>query len=87
MIRKVHEVNLDISIRKFLKTHKENNDILTIALWSIYKMRIIRNKSGKDERRTKLWWIFLEELKTRIDINIYFMQKGKPIFCLICLKR
>ena len=80
LIRKVYNVNINVNIQTFLKMHKENDidDILTIAFWSIYKMIILRNESGKDERKTKLWWIFLKEVKIRLDINVHFVKKGKP---------
>ena len=80
LIRKVYNVNINVNIQTFLKMHKENDidDILTIAFWSIYKMIILRNESGKDERKTKLWRIFLKKVKIRLDINVHFVKKGKP---------
>ena len=54
-----------------LKIHEEKNtdDILTIASWSIYKMIVLRNETGKDERSKRLWYLFLKEIKIRLEMN------------------
>ena len=60
LIKHVYNVDLEIDSFSLLKIHEEKNidDILTIAFWSIYKMIVLRNETGKDERSKRLWYLF-----------------------------
>ena len=79
LIKHVYDKDLQIDSFSLLKIQKETNldDILTIAFWSIYKMIILRNETGKEERNERLWYMFLKELKTRLDTNNAFVKIGK----------
>ena len=79
LIKHVYDKDLQIDSFLLLKIQKETNldDILTIAFWSIYKMIILRNETGKEERNERLWYMFLKELKTRLDTNNAFVKIGK----------
>ena len=79
MVKNVYKVDICFDINILLKNYKEKqiDHIITIALWSIYKMLILRNEYGKEEREKRLWFTFLKELKLRIDINNALMKKGK----------
>ena len=79
MVKTVYKVDPFFDINILLKNYKEKqiDDIITIALWSIYKMLILRNKYGKEERKKRLWFTFLKELKLRMHINNVFLKKGK----------
>ena len=79
MVKRVYKVDPCFDVNILLKNYKEKqiDDIITIALWSIYKMLILRNEYGKEERKKKLWFTFLKELKLRIHINNAFLKKGK----------
>ena len=79
MVKYVYNVNVEMNVFTLLKINVEDkiNDILTIAFWSIYKMIVIRNQSGKDERSTKLWFTFLNEVHARIQINDYLHKENK----------
>ena len=68
MVRNVYGVDLDINIKNYVHFWKHTkkkkiDDILTIAFLSLYKMIIVR----KELRHVYIY------------INIYFLQKGKPI--------
>ena len=39
---------------------EKKDDALIIAFWSLYEMLVLRNESGKDERKGKLWFTFFE---------------------------
>ena len=88
MVKNVYKVDICFDINILLKNYKEKqiDDIITIALWSIYKMLILRNEYGKEEREKRLWFTFLKELKLRIDINNALMKKKKCIICLLLWK-
>ena len=40
-------------------------------------MIVIRNKSGKDERSTQLWFTFLKEVYFRTQINDHLRKVNK----------
>ena len=79
LVKHVYNVDLEIDSFSFLKIQEENNidDILTIAFWSIYKMIVLRNETGKDERSKRLWYMFLKEIKIRLEINNTFVKMGE----------
>ena len=79
MVKHVYNINVEINIFTLLKIEIEDkiNDIITIAFWSIYKMLVTRNQSGKDERSTKLWFTFLKEVYFRIQINDHLRKENK----------
>ena len=79
MVQNVYNINVEINIFTLLKinTDQKINDILTLAFWSIYKLIVIRNNLGKDERKNKLWFMFLKEIYSRMQINDYLSNEGK----------
>ena len=79
LIKHVYNVDLEIDSFSLLKIHEEKNidDILTIAFWIIYKMIVLRNETGKDERSKRLWYLFLKEIKISLEINNVFVKLGK----------
>ena len=79
MVKHVYNVDLKIDSFSLLKIQEEKNidDILTIAFWSIYKMIVLRNETGKDERSKRLWYMFLKEIKIRLEINNIFVKMGR----------
>ena len=40
-------------------------------------MIVLRNETGKDERRKRLSYLFLKESKIRLEINNVFVKHGK----------
>ena len=42
-----------------------------------YKIIVLRNETGKDERSKRLWYMFLKEIKIRLEINNTFVKMGK----------
>ena len=81
MVKNVYKIDLCLDINILLKNYKEKEleDIITIALWSIYKLIVRRNMCGKEEREKRLWFTFMEEVKLRISINNASLKNGKEM--------
>ena len=85
MVGTVYKEDVKLDIHTLLKLYKESfmDDIFTIAFWSIYKMIILRNINGKDKRKKDLWFVFLKEIKIRMNINQELVRRRKrPIYNL-----
>ena len=40
-------------------------------------MIVLMNETGKDERGKRLWYMFLKEIKIRLELIILFSKWGK----------
>ena len=69
MIEKTSSLTIPVNKDILLKLYFDSalDDILTTAFWSIYKMIVLRNRSGK-EREKKLWIMSFHEISIRIRI-------------------
>ena len=81
MILKKFDLELPLSDDILLKLYSDStiDDIITIALWLIHKLVMLRNVTGKDDREKKLWHLFCNEIYIRLEINKRYMQKRKSI--------
>ena len=74
-------INDDILLK--LYSDSMIDDIITIALWSIWsihKLVMLRNVTGKDDREKKLWHLYCNEIFIRLEINkVYICKKRKSI--------
>ena len=79
LVKSVYNIEIKVDEYVLLKMQEENeiDDILTLAFWSIYKMIVVRNSTGKDKRNTFLWYVFLHEVRTRVEINNIRVEMGK----------
>ena len=50
------------------------DDIITIALWSIHKLVMLRNGTGKDDREKKLLYMY----KLLFSQGFYFREFREP---------
>ena len=83
MIEKKNNFTIPVNEGILLKLYSDSalDDMFTVAFWSIYKMIVLRNMSGKEEREKKLWSMFCHEISIRIRINQAFKKKGKkPLY-------
>ena len=79
LIKEVYHVNLTLNIALLLKSyeHKEIDDLISRALFSIYKLLLSRNDTGIDERASKLWSVFSNEVYMRMNVNNTVKNQGK----------
>ena len=81
MILKKFDLELSLNDDILLKLYSDSmiDDIITIALWSIHKLVMLRNVTGKDDREKKLWHLFCNEIFIRLEINKVYAKKGKAL--------
>ena len=81
MILKKFDLELSLNDDILLKLYSDSmiDDIITIALWSIHKLVMLRNVTGKDDREKKLWHLFCNEISIRLEINKVYEKKGKAL--------
>ena len=75
------DINILINTHCLLKIDnaEEADVVITVAFWCIYKMLILRNKYGFDDRMLKLRYLFEREIKNRIIINKKLISPDKKL--------
>ena len=80
MIKKKFNIDIDkyrhVILLK-LYDHSVLDEIITIALWAIYKLIVQRNLNGVDNRKHKLWYTFCNEISIRLELNQMCVKNGK----------
>lgn len=71
ILREVYKVKKKITIMHLLKIehNSQTNLLLTIAFWSMYKIILERNKTGKEKRNVVLKYVFAREIRKRIEVR------------------
>ena len=54
---------------------------LTLAFWSVYKLILERNKTGKDKRVIALKYVFERELRKRIEVQCHRKNRVRAATC------
>lgn len=82
MTQKVFRKRIDINVDLLMKNndYEDIDDFINIAFWSVYKLILIRNYKGVDNRESSLKYVFVAELRKRLEVNK--MSTGKPLFRL-----
>ena len=64
MILKKFDLELPLNDDILLKLYSDStiDDIITIALWSIHELVMLRNVTGSLDRGKKLWHLFCNEI-------------------------
>ena len=80
--QKVFHISIDINVSLLLKINEKEDidDFMNIAFWCIYKLIILRNHKGKDDREHRLKYLFVSELRRRLEVNQ--LCSGRPLFNL-----
>ena len=78
----VYHKNIDINIDLLIKNneHEDTDDFINIAFWAIYKLILLRNYKGIDNRESSLRYVLDVELRRRLELNK--ICTGKPLFRL-----
>ena len=71
-------IDADLLIKN--NDHKELDDIINIAFWTVYKSILLRNYKGVDNRPLSLKFSFASELRKRLQIKKNCT--GKPLYRL-----
>ena len=71
-------IDVDLLIKN--TDHKELDDIINIAFWTVYKSILLRNYKEVDNRPLSLKFLFASELRKRLEINK--KCTGKPLYRL-----
>ena len=83
IILKKFDFELPINDDILLKLYSDSmiDDIITIALWSIHKLVMLRNvlQAKIDREKKKLLHLFCNEIFIRLEINKVYMQKRKSV--------
>ena len=71
ILQKVYNEKTKISSLHLLKIESncQSNLLLTIAFWSLYKVILERNKTGKEKRDIVLKHVFEREIRKRIEMQ------------------
>ena len=82
LIKKVFHKHVNINIDFLIKNNEndETDDLITLAFWTVYKLILLRNYKGVDNRDSSLIFLFASELRKRLEENR--LCTGKPLFRL-----